>query len=59
MKYPDGEGPAGDRKAAKERARLERQKPEHAYRKVGDKPDPRDKAGEADLDDPALQEGDD
>lgn len=48
MTHPDGEGPIDDHKAAKSRAKAEREKPEHAYKPDHSGHDPRDKAGEAD-----------
>lgn len=50
----NGEGPIDDPEAAKERAKVERDKPEHAPRPD----DLRDTVADADLDDPDLQAAD-
>lgn len=51
MTYDDAEGPITDPKAEKERAKAEREKPEHAYQRgPNGEPDPRDqRIGEADI----------
>lgn len=58
MSHDDGEGPIDDPKAARERAKAERSKPEHRYQPDHTGRDPRDDhMHEADLDDPTKQKG--
>lgn len=60
MKYEDGEGPVRDIEAAKRRAKIERDKPEHQYRPDHTGRDPRDVGlDEADLADPEQDGGPD